>query len=767
VSPPRDNAGFGGTAQAGLSCDPPVFDAIPVGLTGLARWVPWRLLPDEKDPTKTKKVPIGPNGHPATPLDPANWASFETIQRVFRTGNYSGVGIALGAVSIEGRLYHLVGFDIDSCLDENGELLDWARPIGFWLKSTYAEISPSRTGIKTFALIHDEHIATVRTEFGFGAGTGRRAFHADVEHTAVHAPGVEFYVADRFFTVTGWQWPGSPHGVALTNLTEMRAVLNAMPKGKKPEKGGKKKDNSGSAKADRLARRLVQGKVVTTLMELHAALLADDDPEIVIWAEVKGDPATKEGLRELERIFNRATKSKGATEKELADAFAEQYKDELRYVAAWKSWVYLDDTRWVRDDTQRALMLASDLCRDAAQGQDPSVRTRLERTATTDAVARAASRYGELAVRAEIFDANIWVLNTPDGVVDLKTGEMRGARPDDYLMKCAAVSPSEGEDCPKWFSFLERALAGDGDLQAYLRRLIGYCLTGDISEQAFFYFYGMGRNGRSTFLDTARWMMGDYGDVAEAETFLATHSQRHTQEIARLKGARMVISDELEEGRTWNGARVKQVTGGGTLIARMLHENDVEYMPQFKPLFSGNHKPAFKSIDPAIRDRTNLIPFTVYIPPEERNPNLKEELQAEGPGILRWAINGCLEWQKTRLRPPAAVIGATEEYLSQEDDFAQWVKQNCIIAGQDYEEDKDLSVMAREANQTRLKNNEVSLAELFLDWKNWTEHATHKQPGGVNPFSDKLQSLLKSRFENTTTHRMAFKGIALRHQRRE
>jgi putative DNA primase/helicase len=191
----------------------------------------------------------------------------------------------------------------------------------------------------------------------------------------------------------------------------------------------------------------------------------------------------------------------------------------------------------------------------------------------------------------------------------------------------------------------------------------------------------------------------------------------HPTDVAGLRGARLVTAGETEEGRHWNEAMIKRVTGGDPIKARFMYKDYFEYFPQFKLLISGNHKPSLKSVDEAIRRRFHLIPFDVTIPKERRDPDLEDKLRPEWPGILAWMIEGCLEWQSVGLNPPTAVLKATGEYLDAEDSLANWLADECCQVG-------------RRGDFTATK-------ELYLSWTEWCERSG-EHPGSKNGFSDKL-----------------------------
>ena len=297
--------------------------------------------------------------------------------------------------------------------------------------------------------------------------------------------------------------------------------------------------------------------------------------------------------------------------------------------------------------------------------------------------------------------------------MDLRTGKMRQHRAEDYLTKTTAVAP--GGECPMWLGFLQRITSNDLELQAYLQRMAGYCLTGSIREHALFFAYGTGANGKGVTINTMSGIMGDYAAIATMETFTASQSDRHPTDLAMLRGARLVTAQETEEGRRWAESRIKSMTGGDPITARFMRQDFFTYTPSFKLLIAGNHRPALRGVDEAIRRRMNLIPFAVRIPTAERDPDLPEKLVAEWPGILKWAIAGCLEWQRTGLCPPAAVTEATEEYLSTEDAPANWLTECCTQQG----------------------THHSASSDLFKSWKSWAE-AAGEFPGSQKGFTQKL-----------------------------
>ena len=291
--------------------------------------------------------------------------------------------------------------------------------------------------------------------------------------------------------------------------------------------------------------------------------------------------------------------------------------------------------------------------------------------------------------------------------------------------------------CPLWLTFLDRVTARDKELQSYLQRVAGYCLTGSTKEHVLFFFYGTGANGKSVFLNTIRAIWNDYAVVAPMETFVESHTDRHPTELAYLEGVRLVIAQETEQGRRWAESRIKMLTGGERITARFMRQDFFEFDPKFKLLIAGNHKPALSSVDEAIRRRLHLVPFTVTIPPEERDKDLFDKLKPEWGGILQWAVHGCLEWQQIGLAPPKTVVDATEAYLYDEDALARWIDECCIVG----------------------KLQWGAGAVLWKNWCNWCE--ANKEPtGSQKGFSQNLAS--RGYLLDKSQGVRGFKGIALR-----
>ncbi len=428
------------------------------------------------------------------------------------------------------------------------------------------------------------------------------------------------------------------------------------------------------------------------------------------------------------------------SEEALALRFTRQHEGELRYVAAWGRWICWDGTRWREDDTLAVFDRCRAICRRAsAECGDTKEQGAMKIAAaqTVSAIERLARSDRHHAATAEQWDSNSWLLNTPDGTVDLRTGNVHEHRRDQYITKMTATGP--GGECPLWRRFLDRITDGNSELQAFLQRVIGYGLSGSIREHALFFLYGTGANGKSVFLSTIAGLLGDYAKTAPASTFTATSTEQHPTDVAGLRGARFVTAIETEDGRWWAEAKIKSLTGGDPVTARFMRQDFFEYLPQFKLIIAGNHKPGLRSVDEAIRRRLHLIPFTVTIREHERDPNLAEKLKAEYPGILQWAIEGCLVWQQEGLNPPAVVRDATSQYLAAEDAMGRWVEDRCTL-GPGYW---------------------TAGAALFADWQRWCDQAGERA-GSQKRFTQGLQGKGIEPGRTGVDGTRGFVGIALR-----
>lgn len=405
------------------------------------------------------------------------------------------------------------------------------------------------------------------------------------------------------------------------------------------------------------------------------------------------------------------------TEDEGAILFAERHRGELRYCSDHGSWFRWDGSIWRQNKTGLAFHWARELARQMAEGQDRKTETTTRKATFAGAVERFARSDPTFAVTAEIWDRDPMLLGTPGGTVDLKTGLLRPARPEDGITKTTAVSPSDTAECQLWRKFLRETFNGDDDVILFLQRYAGYSLTGLTREHALVFGYGAGGNGKSVFVNVKVGILADYATTAAMDVFIASNTEKHTTDIAMLRGARLVTASETEEGRQWAESRIKQLTGGDRVTARFMRQNNFSFRPAFKLLFVGNHKPGLRNVDEAARRRFNLVPFTRK--PNVPDRDLEEKLKAEWPGILRWMVEGCLDWQRNGLQRPETIREATDTYFEEQDVLGEWLTEKCIV---DHE------------NANRM----ATTGELFASWTAFAK-AANEPAGAEKAFAQKLE----------------------------
>lgn len=382
------------------------------------------------------------------------------------------------------------------------------------------------------------------------------------------------------------------------------------------------------------------------------------------------------------------------SEDALAATFTHENKNRLRYCHDSSAWYIWDGNCWVKDKKELVKELIRQFCRQQNQYTQQKALGSANKVSAVEKLCRSAAT---LSVTSEVWDADKFLLGTPAGVIDLKTGALRPAIQEDYISKTVAVEPAQTEDCPRWLQFIAEATGGDKDLQRLIQQIFGYALTGDTREQVLIFIWGPGKNGKSVFVNVMRGVIGEYAVTAPIETFTATKSDRHPTELAMLKGARLVTASETESNREWAESRIKLLTGNDAITARFMRGDFFTYIPEFKLIIVGNFTPRLRNVDDAMRRRLRIVPFVVK--PENPDPKLEAALQTEWPGILRWAINGCLDWQKNGLIIPASVEQATDNYFDEQDTFNHWIEECCRTGNTEYE----------------------ASAKLFDSWQNYAE----------------------------------------------
>lgn len=379
-----------------------------------------------------------------------------------------------------------------------------------------------------------------------------------------------------------------------------------------------------------------------------------------------------------------------ATDLANAERLIDLHGNRFRYVGAWEAWLAWDGRRWERDEAGRIVEAAKDVGRrllaEAITIAEEDERKRAVKWALQTqgatrirAMIDLARTDPSIAVRPDDLDADRWALNTPSGIVDLRTGTLQPHDPARLHTKITAASYNHEATCATWLTFLERVLP-DAEVREFVARAAGYALTGDISEHKFFVAYGTGANGKTTLLEAVSHALGDYAGQAEADLLLA-RKDAHPTGIADLRGQRLVIASESDQGRRLAEGTVKRLTGGDRIKARRMGQDFFEFSPSHKMWLLTNHRPDVRGSDAGMWRRIRLVPFEITIADEEQDKQLPAKLLAEADGILSWAVAGCLRWQRGGLTEPLAVSLATAAYRAEQDAVADFLGDRCELEG--------------------------------------------------------------------------------------
>jgi putative DNA primase/helicase len=343
----------------------------------------------------------------------------------------------------------------------------------------------------------------------------------------------------------------------------------------------------------------------------------------------------------------------------------------------------------------------------------------------------AQSEPGIAVVPADL-DRDPWLFNCPNGTIELRTGKLREHRRTDLITKICTTPFHPDAPAPTWQSFLDKVFNHENDVIAYLQRLLGYCITGDVREQQLPILWGSGSNGKSTLIGAALDTIGsDYAGQVAPDLLITPRGDRHLTELADLHGKRLCVASETGEGRPMNEERIKLLTGGDEIAARRMREDIWRFKPTHKIILQTNHRPVVRGGDFAIWRRIALVPFTVRfwdptkpdevalgLPDELRkDTSMPERLKAERPGILAWMMRGCLEWQRIGLCPPRCVTDATAEYRSGEDVVGRWLEECCVVM-----------------NQTRVK---IKAGDAYPAFARWQE-LTGETPWNQRTFAERM-----------------------------
>lgn len=691
--------------------NPYYFNEIPAELKALPQWILWKF---ETRNGKQTKVPCQVTGEMAQANNRRTWSTFATAVKFYLEGDYDGIGFVFS------RQDNYIGIDIDKCVVDR-KTNAFATEIIDTLDS-YTEFSPSGKGI---------HIIIKGGLPQSVLGTGRK----NTKH------GLEIYSHGRFFTFTGnrensndvydrtdelaevfEQYFDDSDIQGRVNLAEFEkdeikisneSLWEKMFRSKNGDEirslyNGSLVNDDHSASDLALCNHLAfwTGKSATRMdsMFRETSLIRDkwdvihftDTNETygerTIGVAISSTSTTildnKQQFEEFsfdfihenvaEVVEDKPKRKFKLTELGNAERIAYEYGHVIKFVndIGWFIW---DGKRWKVDTKKEIERITAKVLRSLSKSDDESEakwarmceRRNVRMNSIKDLMPLVP---GE---RAE-FDKHKYLLNVENGIVDLKTGKLQQHDRELGLTKITNISFDENAKCPEWLNFLDQIFQGDKELAEYMQRLIGYSLTGEITEQIMVFLIGGGSNGKSTFINIIKDIMGDYGRQAKSDTFIKKKETGANNDIARLVGSRFVSAIESEDGEQLSEAFVKQITGGEPVLARFLRQEFFEFIPEFKVFFTTNHKPVIKGVDEGIWRRIRLIPFNLQLPKEKRDKKLPEKLSLEMPGILNWAIEGCLKWQQSGLKDPAIVMKATGDYKEEMDILGPFMFECCF-----------------------------------------------------------------------------------------
>jgi len=411
------------------------------------------------------------------------------------------------------------------------------------------------------------------------------------------------------------------------------------------------------------------------------------------------------------------------TDSTYAMRLFKEYGKDIRYNAAWKKWIIWNGKYWETDEGgvmihEKGLEMVRKIYDELLRFRKAKEWEELERAIILSesvrrrkAFVEAATWIEDLRINADELDKNPWLLNVENGTIDIKSGEFREHRQEDFITKIANVKYDPKAECPMWKQFVREILDYKGDIIKFVQTAAGWSLSGDISEQIMLILYGTGANGKSTFLNTIMFLLGDYATSTFTETFLKKSGDNHTNDVARLRGTRFVATNEVEQGQRMSEPLIKKITGNDQMTARFLYGEYFNFKPTFKIWMATNHKPVIKGTDHGIWRRLKLIPFTTRIPEEKQDKFLEDKLKEEASGILNWLLEGMKNWNKNKLITPKAVSFATDEYREEMDVIGNFISERC---SQDKKDFTMIKKLYKAYSDWCDENNEHPVSERFF-----------------------------------------------------
>ena len=708
-----------------------MYDNIPAELKNCPNWICWQAFPQPRpdDPDHIGKIPINPHtGGNAQSNNPDTWSDFDTAVKAAEQFPSGGIGFMFGNSPF-------FGVDIDKVEPQIREFLDGGGGIVaefVYALQSYAELSPSGKGIHIICRgslpkggrkrgcveMYDTGRFFTVTGNSFGGYSEIR------ENTEAIKPMHEKYLGGA--KVEPVQRALCPAELPAT----ASEVLELARKAKNGDKfsalySGNISEYNSASEADMALCSMLAfwtGRNTALMDEIfRSSGLMRDKWDRRQSGSTYGAFTIAKAAESCSQIYQPPRKfrvkigSGGAPDEPEeptlytmddmgnAQRFLDIFGEEFRYNYTDKCFLYWDGRRWAADldgCAERAADAAIEAMRqeaeyyaktddDLAKAFGKHIRSSRSNKSKTNMLKELQHKVPILPYQ---LDKHKMAFNVPNGTLSLRSGRLIEHDRSHLITKLSPIEYTDNADCPMWTRFLNDIFAGDKELIRYIQKAVGYSMTGDTSEQCVFFLFGTGSNGKSTFLEVLHSIFGDYVMNIQPETIMVKNTAGNgiNSDIARLKGARLVTTVEPNEGVRLNEGLIKQLTGDDTVTARKLYGNEFEFKPEFKLWMATNHKPIIRGTDEGIWRRIHMIPFTVHIPDERKDRQLKEKLEREFPAILRWAVEGCLLWQREGLKQPRAVLDMTRDYRREMDVISGFIDDRCEVGEGFYAKSSEL-----------------------------------------------------------------------------
>ena len=691
---------------------------VPNELKAYNNWICWKTIKRED---RIDKIPVATTGKNASTNDSKTWTSFEEALSYYDSHDSEVDGI--GFVFSSGDPF--CGVDFDKCRNpETGEIDEWALK---WIKefNSYTEVSPSFKGA---------HVITKGKKKGDKCRKDKVEIYDKERFFTITGDVLDGYreiqenqevlnnLYDAVFTEQNKKQSKRGSATALSTKPKAEVSLDdqaLIEKAMNAKDGAKftalwEGDISGydsHSEADlalcsllafwtggdyeRIDRLFRQSGLYREKWDRDDYRETTINNAIESTTEFYNPSQGKVGRlneTELASTIEETQFLPTFTEGWLSRKFVELRGDNLRYCYVWDKWIIWTGRRWEIDNTGEVYRKARDvikkLLKEASETDDDKTRKALSGFAHKSDTRSKYSAIIELSkcevpILPEDFDTDPMLFNCSNGTIDLRIGELREHRREDYITKLALVKFDPNAKAPRWEKFLNEIFQDNQSIIEFLQRAVGYALTGEIREQILLILYGTGANGKTTFLETLLNIFGDYGKPAEQDLLIVKRHEQHPTGVADLMGARFVSAMEIGEGKRLNEALVKRLTGKDRLKARFMRQDFFEFEPTHKIFMAVNHKPHIRGTDTGIWRRIRLIPFAVEIPEHKQDKQLQERLVKEASGILAWAVRGCLAWQEQGLGITTEIEKATNEYRVEMDTIGAFITE-CCIEGDNY-----------------------------------------------------------------------------------